>query len=269
MKIVGRWLGQPLLVFGGVCAIVAYLGSINYAWTAWQPATCLPDRCFCEAIRPAVFRQPSNTWSSLGFVLAGLVVMRLGFNEATPAATRSNLLMQHRGLIGLFSLALVLIGVGSAFYHASLSFYGQFVDVFGMYLIATFMVMYSLARMYGRVRLMIVLYLVVNLALIFLLLYVPTLRRYAFGFWLLLGLGLEYRYTRQTHVQINLKPLQHGLVYMALAFGIWLLDISKTVCFAASWLQGHAVWHILGAISAFHLYLYYRSEQSGMITIHD
>ena len=38
-----------------------------------------------------------------------------------------------RGLTTPFVVALLVIGAGSAFYHASLSFAGQFVDVLGMY----------------------------------------------------------------------------------------------------------------------------------------
>jgi hypothetical protein len=37
----------------------------------------------------------------------------------------------------------ILIGLGSWFYHASLAFVGQGFDVAGMYLLGTFMVLYG------------------------------------------------------------------------------------------------------------------------------
>ena len=49
---------------------------------------------------------------------------------------------------------------------------------------------------------------------------------------------------------------------MALAFGIW--NLSKTGgpwCDPHSLLQGHAVWHVLGAVAAFCLYRLWASER--------
>ncbi len=57
----------------------------------------MPDSCFCEAIRAGAIAQPANFWSSFAFVLAGL------------------LLWERR----LFAATLMLVGVGSAYYHAS------------------------------------------------------------------------------------------------------------------------------------------------------
>jgi len=52
-----------------------------------------------------------------------------------------------------------------------------------------------------------------------------------------------------------------GFALFATAFLIWGLDISKTICNPHSPLQGHAVWHLLGAVAAGFLYLYYASER--------
>ena len=43
-------------------------------WSDWSEATCMPSDCFCEAVRDAAIRQPSNTWSSLTFCAAALVM---------------------------------------------------------------------------------------------------------------------------------------------------------------------------------------------------
>ena len=44
-------------------------------WEGWQLATCMPDDCFCEAVRDGAVRQPSNTWSSLTFCVAALAML--------------------------------------------------------------------------------------------------------------------------------------------------------------------------------------------------
>jgi hypothetical protein len=51
------------------------------------------------------------------------------------------------------------------------------------------------------------------------------------------------------------------LAALALAFGIWILDLSHIVCAPHSLLQGHAVWHLLCAASGGFVYVYYRSER--------
>jgi hypothetical protein len=77
-------------------------------------------------------RQPNpataNTVSSLGFVFSG-ALMFLHINAPTQAACRQ--LFLHDGH------RLHHHRVGSAFYHASLTFIGQFFDVFGMFLLAS------------------------------------------------------------------------------------------------------------------------------------
>ena len=50
---------------------------------------------------------------------------------------------------GLFTGALALVGLGSAFYHSSLTFVGQVFDVSGMYLIATFILLHRLGPKWG------------------------------------------------------------------------------------------------------------------------
>jgi dihydroceramidase len=47
---------------------------------------------------------------------------------------------------------------------------------------------------------------------------------------------------------------------LTVAYVIWILDNTRLVCFENSLLQGHAIWHILGAVSVFFLHRYYVSE---------
>jgi hypothetical protein len=40
-----------------------------------------------------------------------------------------------------------------------------------------------------------------------------------------------------------------------------LLDNTSMLCAADSWIQGHAIWHCLGALSSLFMFLFYYSEQ--------
>lgn len=216
----------------------------GFIWEGWRAATCMPEHCFCEAVRQSWIRQPANALSSLAFVGAGLWIL------GQPAGAR---VWPYRWS---FVLALLVIGLGSAFYHASLSFVGQFWDVLGMYFLAGLMLLYRVSRgrafglAYG------LLMLVLALALWF----VPELRRGLFALVLLGAVGLELGYMRHKP-RIEIGWFWAGLGLFTLAFIVWILDNSRLWCAPQSWVQGHALWHLLGAVAAGLVYRYYASER--------
>jgi dihydroceramidase len=221
----------------------------------------MPDACFCEAIRDGAIRQPANTWSCLAFVLVGAMVIRRTFDGSSP---RGGSLIETRTIYGLlYGAALILIGFGSGFYHASLSFAGQFADVFGMYLLGTFILLYNLARL-GRIaeREIAAPYVALNAVLALLLYTLPEIRRYAFALLLIVALALEFRARKRSGAIADGRFLRMALGAIAAGFAIWIGDVTRTVCAPTSLVQGHAVWHVAGAVSAWCLYRYYRSEST-------
>jgi hypothetical protein len=270
---------RSLLRFALISILLLGVSTLNYSWAAWRPATCLPDACFCEAIGTGFVRQPIDTWSNLAFVLVGLLILE---DVWRSSSTRSSLLARRRvyGLVYVF--AVILIGLGSWFYHASLTFVGQWFDVMGMYLLGTFMVLYNVARLsvspwvtpphasrqgIGRPRSRMMSgrtfalsYVLFNLALAISLIVVPELRRYLFGGLLVVTIALEVVIRRRTVTQIRTGYFIAALSIYGLAQFIWTLDLNHIICDPHGLLQGHALWHILTAASAGLLYWYYRSE---------
>jgi hypothetical protein len=253
---------KALLYFGASVAAAAALSSIHYSWADWKPATCIPGACFCEAIRAGTVRQPANAWSSLAFALvAFLVLAQAAEDRRAPRNTPRNPMVSRRSFQLIYVLALMFIGFGSAFYHASLTFTGQFFDVFGMYLLAMFILTYNVNRLQRLSdRAAVAMYTIGNLVLAVLLVTVPALRRYLFAALLLAALGLEYAIRRRSAARMDPRLILGAVAALGIAFGIWVLDITRVACWPASLLQGHALWHFGGAISAWLIYLYYRSE---------
>ena len=245
-----------LFFFIGVCIIFAMLMQLNINWDTWRIATCMPDECFCEQIHhDETIRQPANTWSSMMFALVGILI-------AVHAVISLNDQQKLSRMFALIlSFALIFIGIGSAFYHASMTFWGQFADVGSMYLLATFMLVYAWLRLFNlEINLSVILYLLMNSVLFALLYFFPETRRGAFAIVLLLGIGFELYYATSHKLSLKRYWFNYGLLLFAIAYAIWTVDNNRLLCVADSLLQGHAIWHIFGAVSSGMLYLYYASE---------
>jgi hypothetical protein len=251
-----RRIAVALIAFAGMCAGVAWLSVSQIDWSGWRAATCMPANCFCEAVRGETgVRQPVNAWSSLAFAWVGVLVMAYAPEEG---ANRMRVTRLHPFLFGLSA---IVIGLGSAFYHASLTFVGQFFDVFGMYLLTTYMLLYALLRL-GRLddARFGALYAGIMAVLSVLLIALPDLRRFAFAFILLAAIIAEWLFMRARRATMNRKLFIAGIGLFALAFVIWILDNERILCAPEALAQGHAVWHLLGSVAVALLYFYYLSE---------
>lgn len=228
-----------------------------FDWTSWKPATCVPSGCFCEMAGPSSsIRQKANTWSSLAFIFSSFLILALDRN------LRVNRNAMSRANVVLLSMATLLIGLGSAFFHASLSLIGQFFDVFGMYLLASFILSYALSRLCGwQNSTAASLYVGLNIALVLLLLFLPEVRRYLFAFILLAGIVTEVVARRSKKLLISKTWWNTAFLIFSIGYVIWVLDNFRIVCNPSSWLQGHAIWHILGAVSIVLLFMYFAGER--------
>ena len=201
--------------------------------------------------------QPANTWSSLAFVIvAAIVLLRW---------TRNRHIASHAIYPILLAFTLIVVGLGSFYFHATLSFNGQFVDVLGMYLIATFALLYGIARLRDLTSTTLVsAFLATNALLAAVLYWVPILRRVIFGLLIAAVLTAEISISRRVARPGASSWLKAAVILLAAGFAIWILDYARIACSPDSWIQGHAIWHVLGALSAWCLYLYYENQATTM-----
>lgn len=240
------------LLWIGVAFELLYL--LGPDWRLFEPASCLSTHCFCEAPRTGAWLlQPANSWSSFGFVVVGAWIM-LGATSRPQSA--------FHGLPVLwFGLTAIIIGVGSALLHATLTLWGQFADVLGMYLLGAFTLVWAVMRWRGLSgRAAVLLYLLVAGGLITSLAVWPETRRWLFAVLLVVAIGIEWVLARPRRDGVQPWLLQLGLAANALAFALWILDQTRTVCAPDSLWQGHAAWHLLGAVAIAFSHAYYRSE---------
>ena len=255
-------------VRGGVGSVNAAL--MGYSWQGWRPATCMPDRCFCEPIRGGLIRQPVNTWSNLAFILVGISVLAIASRDLSGASQSDAANPVRTRLVypAVYGVAAILVGLGSMWYHMSLAFAGQVLDVISMYLLASFMLLYNLSRM-RRMRDGVFLgaYLLLNVVLGYLSIRWPVLRRYIFITLVLFTLASESIVRRRRRPRMKKAYLVAAIVSLVTACTFWSLDITRAICWPASWFQAHAMWHVFMAAVIGSIYLYYRSEYEQQVSV--
>jgi hypothetical protein len=216
---------------------------------------------FCEAARDALVRQPANTFSNLGFVIAGLAV-------ASHVSRRGSGAM-NPSLGTAYAVLVVLLGPGSAAMHASQSVLGGHLDVYSMYLLACFVFAYAVARLLalspnGFGGLYVALLGVCTIAE-FTPADVPvlmTVGNTVFAVLLLGGLVLEVVLRLRGDNRLDLRWGVASVVTLLVAFVVWSLGKDGgPLCDPQSLLQPHAVWHLLDALAAWLLFRYYASSR--------
>ena len=247
-----------LLTAVAAAGVILLLIALGPDWSRYAPATCTTTRCFCETARDALIVQPANSWSSFGYVLAGFLMI-------LSARGRSWRSAMPRQSAATFGLTAIVVGLGSVLLHATLTLWGQFFDVLGMYLIGSFMLVSALSRWRDiPVRQATILYVALCGALVAVLVAVPELRRFLFAGLLLTAIAVELIFARPRRAGVRLRYYFGGIAATALAFTIWNLDQHLIWCAPDSLLQGHAVWHLLGACSVWLSFSYYRSERPAL-----
>ena len=237
-------------------ALIALFGILAYQSSSLfaKPATCVSDRCFCETPSINAIAQPVDTVTSLAFVIGGAwaIFAWLKFKKAT----------KERRLVAWFAAVFIFIGLSSFFYHGTLSYLGQFLDVFSMYIFGILLALGALIRRnqltFGKAAL---LFIIFNVIFGILQYYYPESRRLLFGLLLIPGLLLEQlpKTTGFKWFSKQVRYLYVGVILLIVAYGFWILDQYNIVCWPTSIIQGHAIWHILTAIAAYMIILHYRA----------
>lgn len=197
-------------------------------WDGFDAATI----SFCEARLCGWIVEPANAWTSLSKTLVGLALIPACWRARRPAlwAIASTALLQ--GPLG-FSL------------HATGTFWGEALDVCGMFLISGLLITFALARLrgWGSRRLITTYVALTACSAAALFLFRPS------GIWVfsaqLVGWAiLEVLHARRTP-DADRRWLWRMVACFALGFGFWLADKTGLACDPANHLlNGHALWHL-------------------------
>lgn len=274
----GMSAGVHGFAWGGLLLLVLILlglsqgGEGGNVWHGWRPSVELLRPIYLERIYPdAVFRTRANTWSNLAYVLAGLYALGIGWRDRRLRRPHGGFLARTPVMSLVFGLACCYLGVGSGLFHASLTRFGQHLDVAAMYAPLAALIAISLGRRLPRrtpawqnrtVPTSAILIALVAIACWLLFLYkwsmsMPLVLGSLILAVFLLGLmdslagphGLDIRW-----VAGSAATLVAGIACRQIEIaGAWPAGPD-------AWLQGHALWHIFTTLSLGCMYLFYRSD---------
>ncbi len=229
-------------------------------WNGWTEAREFRNPSYGERIYPdSVFRTRANTWSNLAYVLVGIYVIVIGVMDWRNPVQKPASYLRSRPALGiLFGLACCYLGVGSGIFHASLTRWGQQLDVAAMYAPLVVLIALNLDRLLPA-------WPVWGLAAVsasaLLYVYKWSMSSGKVLPALILGVGCfmvldRFRRDRRT----EFRWMFFALAAFIAAYIFRHLDVVDRFTGPDAWLQGHVLWHFLTAASLACAYGYYRSE---------
>jgi hypothetical protein len=255
------------LVMIAVFFVLNHYLSGNY-WDGMKVSKSALTVEYCEYNdHSSFFHQRMNTYSNLGYFFLGMAVMLISFYDQKDKYTPGkNLLQQFPALSFFFGCCLVYLCFGSAFFHASLTWPGQRVDMNGTYSISIALLGISLYRLFGKNQTQS--FKRVLLAILFLTVLLCVELHLLISSFVLLPLMIlsiviiTIINAIQNKSQFNAQPAFLSLLSLMIACVLRVLDVKKIGCDPLSFYQGHSLWHIFTGLSAFLLYWFYRTENT-------
>lgn len=227
------------------------------AWASWPADFCRTQNCYCEPMQlDRWVAQPLATYSNLGFVAVGVLVLVLTLWR--PSAPPRWFSQPTYGL--LYGSALICTGLFSFFYHASLTRVGDFLDLMGMYLFTSFLMLFNINRVrpmtpmnFGLV------YGTINAALAIGLRVAYSFQQIYFVI-LIGGLLIAEVLAGRGEAAADRRWLAVALGVFVLGAIVWVLDSNGGLpCNPDALYSWHAVWHLSAAGAAGLMYGYYRT----------
>ncbi|MEM6273252.1 MAG: hypothetical protein AAF998_27845 [Bacteroidota bacterium] len=209
---------------------------------------------FCEPPQIDRFiRQPSDTYSNLGFLFVGVVM--LGFAQRDRKSRAPTFIVRNWIWSVLYGWALVLTFLGSGFFHASLTWFGEWIDLVAVFAVGWLPVVVNFHRLQeaqGPQTSSRWLWLAVYLALWLLSSYSIFRVKAWFTFPAVLGLiGLSSVWVQVRCGTRRSRGWMMGSIGLTLLAIMWFVfDIKRIGCDPESWFQPHAMWHLTNAAAA-------------------
>ncbi|WP_435357364.1 ceramidase domain-containing protein [Emticicia sp. SJ17W-69] len=211
-----------------------------------------------------LFHQSMNTYSNLTYFFFGMLIIQIAWEDfKNKAAITQNLLEKFPILSGLMGICFIYLCFGSAFFHASLTYLGQRVDMNGTYSISISLLGIGFYHVFHQIdfserakKLWFGTLVCIIIGFLKIALMISSSQLLPAMILLLMILIATHFFQFRKEKSLILGIL--GFILMFVAVKIRTLDVQKIGCDPYSWYQGHAVWHLLTAMSSFCSYAFFR-----------
>jgi predicted membrane channel-forming protein YqfA (hemolysin III family) len=220
---------------------------------------------YCEFNHPErLFHQPINTYSNLIYFFYGLVIFQLAWKDFNFVGIKGVNSVRYAPYLSILLAAnFIYLSFGSAFFHASLTWIGQRVDMNATYGLTLSLICIGMVQVVVKKELSKQIQVATVLGMLLLIVgFLPLALQISsaillpalFLALLLLGIGnyVQYRSLRSPLLLIL------SFVLLAVAIQVRTMDVAKINCDPLSIWQGHALWHFLTATSSLCMYFYFR-----------
>lgn len=135
-----------------VCLLFVYVFLNHHyhgdCWQSMQPSKSALTGEYCEQdVVSHFFRQRMNTYSNLLYFFLGMLVVLIAYHDKKERT--GNPLQQFPLLSFFFGTCLIYLCLGSSFFHASLTWVGQRVDMNGTYSVCISLVAITYYRLFA------------------------------------------------------------------------------------------------------------------------
>ena len=262
-------------------AIITILGAfLVFTGTGWPgvPDKCIflmPDGCYCEAFgmakvlsgAPGV-RQPVNTWFNLYALVTSFIVAYTVYKDRKNLGNDppANVMSSMSWIADLYIFAVLFLGLGSMWFHASLTKWGGFLDGVSMYVFAAFLAFYSIRRIVESDRLFWIGYPITVAVFSGLHLMLPSFVNIMILVVAYLAVEV-YIWIRTSRVMQGKSSTVWLWLLSVVAIGVatffwWASQTGNFLCRPDSFFQPHGlIWHPLAGVMAVLLYFYWRQAE--------
>jgi predicted membrane channel-forming protein YqfA (hemolysin III family) len=263
--------GAVLVLILVLIAITHHANDLN-VWEGWTESRELQRPSYGERIYVTdVFRTRANTWSNLAVVFVGFYSLAFAWNDRRrePSA-EAGYLARTPALSVAFGLACCNLGIASGLFHASLTRFGQHLDVASMYAPLLVLIAVSLGRRIPSLPLLsdgrrlptwpiwIALVVVASVLLFLFKWSMSSIKVLSTLIATVSVLSLLDGFRAQRRFEVRWLVLAGTALVAGIACR--QLDVARRFTGPDAWLQGHAVWHLLTSFSLCCIYRYHHSE---------
>lgn len=210
------------------------------------------------------FHQRMNTYSNLSYFFFGVLIIQIAWQDYKNQNKKSlNRLEQFPLLSALMGICFIYLCFGSAFFHASLTYIGQRVDMNGTYGISITLLSIGIYHIFHKIHLSdTAKYIWIGALVLFIIAFFKIALLISSSVLLpamilsltVINLINYFQFRKERSILLAIL----GFALIIVAIKIRTLDVQKINCDPHSWYQGHALWHFLTALSSFCSYAFFR-----------